>query len=194
MYHRILVEFGEDDFISSEKISELTGFSSAQVRRDLAYFGQFGVTGKGYASKHLRECLAQILGIDKRWKIALVGVGNLGTALLKYRGFANRGFRIVAAFDTDSKKNKQVINKIKIYPIGKLREIMNHKKIKIAILAVPARYAQEVADQLIDSGIKAILNFAPVRLRVLPNVSLYNIDMSIELERLSYLISRSGTK
>jgi redox-sensing transcriptional repressor len=157
------------------------------VRRDLAYFGQFGIPGKGYSVPELKEKILKILGIDAQWKIALIGAGNLGTALLTYKGFKERGFEIVAVFDNDKRKIGSVKQGLKIQDINRLKQIVKSEKIKMAVIALPVAPAQEVVDRVIDSGIKTILNFAPIKLKIPDSVDLLNIDMTIELERLSYL-------
>lgn len=190
IYYRALLESRETDIISSEQIAELTGYTAAQIRRDLAYFGQFGIPGKGYNVGELKKRILEILGIDKEWKVALVGVGNLGAALLAYEGFKKQRFEIVAAFDNDIRKIGRRWENIEIQDIRELPEIIKRENIIMAIVTVPGDIAQEVVNFIVTSGIRVILNFAPTRVRVPENVKLLNIDMAIELERLSYMASR----
>jgi len=191
IYYRSLSESRKSGIISSEELSNLTGFTAAQIRRDLAYFGQFGIPGRGYYLEELKKKILQILGIDREWKVALIGVGNIGSALLAYRGFRERGFEVVAAFDKDLRKIGKVWKGVKIYDIRDLPAIVSQEKIKMAIITVPAEAAQQVIQEVVAAGIRSILNFAPVRVRVPPGVKLLNIDMTIELERLSYLTTQN---
>ena len=191
-YYRCLSESGLSDFIRSEEIAKLTGFSAAQVRRDLTYFGHFGVPGKGYSVEELKEKISKILGTDIQWKVALIGLGNLGSALLVYNGFKEQGFEIVAVFDNDRKKIGDTKQGIKVHDITRLKQIVEKRKIKMAVITTPVAAVQEVVNRVIDSKIKAIINFAPVQPRIPDNVELLNIDMSIELQRLSYLLTNSS--
>lgn len=186
-YYRALFESREVTVISSETIAELTGYSAAQVRRDLAYFGQFGTPGRGYPVEGLKEALLQILGIDRHWSVVLLGMGSLGSALLRYQGFRAQGFNIVAAFDNDPAKVGQAIEGVTVRSTRELAEWTKQEQIHMAILTVPATVAQSVVDDLIAGGVKAILNFAPVRLQVPAGIKVHNIDLAIELERLSFL-------
>ncbi len=191
LYYRALLESRKKGTISSNELSKLTGFGAAQIRRDLAYFGQFGVPGKGYDIELLKKEILKILGIDKEWGVAMVGVGNLGSALLSYKGFREQGFNIVAAFDADVRKIGKTLENITIQDISELREAINKLSIKMAIVAVPAAFAQSVINSLIKCKVKAILNFAPIRPNVPRDVELLNIDLSIELERLAYFLARN---
>lgn len=192
LYYRALLESRGKDYISSEELSKLTNFTAAQVRRDLTYFGQFGTPGKGYAIEGLKKAIISILGTDKNWDVALVGVGNLGTALLSYKGFEQQGFKIVCAFDSDLRKIGKTFEGIKIQDTAELEAEIKAKNIHIAIVATSADGAQKVVDILTGSGVKAILNFAPIRPHVPVSVNLLNIDLSIELERLAYFLTKSG--
>ena len=193
-YYRILRTLesqGDTEPLSSEKMSRLTGFTAAQVRRDLAYFGSFGKRGVGYDISELQQSLRTILGIDHPWSIALIGVGNLGTALLSYPGFSSQGFHIVAAFDSDATKHGRRFGSIVVRPLEDLPEAAQEGHISMAIVAVPASEAQLVADTVVSAGIKGILNFAPVKLQVPNGVYLEKVDLSIEIEYLSYLLTNS---
>ncbi len=171
---------------SSTQLGSLLGFTDAQVRKDLAYFGQFGYPGIGYRCNELIEAIKTILGTDRRWPVALVGLGNLGRALLGYKGFEQQGFRIEAGFDIDPKKVGSVIEGVPIYHLDDLPRIIAEKNIKLAIVAVPASAAQEVADRLVAAGIDGILNFAPVTITTPPKVSMVGVDLAIELEQLTF--------
>jgi redox-sensing transcriptional repressor len=175
--------------VSSEALASLTGFTAAQVRRDLAYFGSFGKRGVGYAVSSLRQRLAAILGIDRGWRIGLVGVGNLGRALMAYPGFNNQGFDVVAAFDSDGSVVGSTVNGQCVLPVGALEKTVRDENIDMVIVTVPASGAQEVVDQAVAAGVRAILNFAPTQLRVPPHVQLSNVDLAVEVEYLSYSLA-----
>jgi redox-sensing transcriptional repressor len=191
LYYRALGEQRTPDFISSREIASLTGFSAAQVRKDLAYFGQFGVPGRGYQVKNLKQSIVKILGTDRAWSVVLVGTGNLGSALLSYKGFSKQGFNIVAAFDNDAHKTGKTIKGIKVKDIGEIEEQVKLLEADMAIVTVPQNAAQEVINKLVRAGVRAILNFAPLRPQVSGDVEVLNIDLSIELERLAYFLARA---
>ena len=193
-YYRGLLELGTSSFISSQDLAKLTGFSDALVRRDLSYFGRFGIPGKGYLVSELREKISWILGINRKWKVALIGLGNLGSALLRYKGFVKQGFEIVAVFDADPGKIGKSRIGLKIQDINQLEKEAKKAQIEMAIIAVPADAAQEAIDKVVGSGIKSILNFAPIKVKVPGFVSLVNIDFTIELERLSCLATSRGAR
>ncbi|MDD5449992.1 MAG: redox-sensing transcriptional repressor Rex [Candidatus Omnitrophica bacterium] len=190
VYYRALVSYDQEAVISSDKLSELTGYTAAQIRKDLACFGQFGTPGKGYVIGGLKKKILEILGIDKRWTVALVGTGNLGTALLSYKGFKRQGFDIIAAFDNDPKKIGTRISGVPVQHISKLKKTINAQNIQMAIVTTPADSAQETINSLVKSGIKSILNFSPIRPHVPQYVELINIDLSIELEKLSHFTGK----
>ena len=164
---------------------------NAQVRKDLAFFGQFGHPGIGYRIDELIDALRHILGIDHDWPLALVGLGNLGRALLKYRGFRTRGFHLVALFDNDPEKIGEIHDGMIVEPIESLRKAVALRKINLAILCVPGEAAQRVTDLIVASGIQGILNFAPVPLVVPPHINLVAVDLSIQLENLAYKVQKS---
>jgi redox-sensing transcriptional repressor len=174
--------------ISSAELGERTNLSDAQVRKDLGYFGQFGVSGSGYDTAELKKALEEILGKDRTWNVAVVGAGHLGLALISYSGFEKHGLEIVAAFDSNEKKIGRELGGIMIQPLTDLQETVASKKISIGIITVPAENAQEVANEFINSGIECLLNFAPVSLNVPENVKVKNVDLSRELETLSYFL------
>ncbi|MEK7449763.1 MAG: redox-sensing transcriptional repressor Rex [Planctomycetota bacterium] len=189
LYYRIIMDAQE--VISSEQLSELTGLGAAQIRKDLTYFGQFGTPGKGYKVDQLKKELAQILGINRPWDVALVGIGNLGKALVSYQGFKNQGFQMSLIFDNNPSKIGQEYQGVPIRSTAELGEALKTKNIQMAVIAVPAEEGPSVANQLIEGGIKAILNFAPCCLKVPKNVKLINIDMAIEFSRLSYYLTQA---
>lgn len=193
LYYRVLLDSRRPDFISSEEIAELSGFTAAQVRKDLAYFGQFGTPSKGYPVEELRQAIVKILGTDKEWNVALVGVGNLGSALLSYKGFGRLGFKIRCAFDNDLRKIGKNLEGITVQDISELASALKKENIRIAIMTVPAEAAQAVVDVLVKAGVGAILNFAPVRVASPIGVEVLNIDLSIELEKLAYFLSRPNS-
>ena len=175
--------------ISSAELGERTNLSDAQVRKDFGYFGQFGVSGAGYDVNELKQALEKILGKNKAWNVAVVGVGHLGSALLSYSGFNKHGLNVIAAFDADSRKVGKKISDITVSSIDELPKVVANKKISIGILAIPAESAQEVAEKLISAGVECLLNFAPVSLNVPENVKVKDVDLSRELETLSYFLA-----
>jgi len=175
--------------ISSAELGERTNLSDAQVRKDLGYFGQFGVSGSGYDTSELKKSLEKILGKDKTWNVAVVGVGHLGSALLSYSGFKEHGLAIVAAFDASAKKIGKQCGDITVRSIDDLSQVAAAKKIAIGIIAVSPRNAQEVADKLVSAGVGCILNFAPVSLIVPEQVKVKDVDLSRELETMSYFLA-----
>ncbi|NLC76801.1 MAG: redox-sensing transcriptional repressor Rex [Clostridia bacterium] len=172
--------------ISSNEIAEGVGVSSAQVRKDLAYFGEFGTRGVGYNVKDLHRHIMKILGLNQKWPLVIVGAGNLGTALSMYGGFRERGFHVVGIFDDDPNKIGYKLNGVEVYPVSKLKEVVAEGNAKIGVITVPALAAQEVANQLIEAGVKALLNFAPIVLNVPPEIELRNVDLSVNLEILTF--------
>jgi len=188
IYYRALLESRETEVISSEELSQLTGFTAAQIRKDLTYFGQFGTPGRGYTVKDLTHQLKTILGIDREWEVALVGVGNMGRALVAYEGLKTQGFKITQLFDSDPNKTGMFCAGLKIKDTKTLKAEIQNSSVKIAVLAVPANAAQEVTNLILEAGIKAILNFAPTRIIVPAGVNVLNIDITNELTRLSYYL------
>ena len=195
IYHRCLekiLETGKGKelaIISSFEISEMTGINSAQIRKDLAYFGEFGRRGLGYPLIDLNRELKKILGLDKEWSIIIAGAGNLGKALVKYKGFQKKGFVIKGIFDNNPSKIGNKLDHIFIYDIKEVEKFIQAKNINIGILVVPADSAQEVADKMVAGGIKAILNFAPVHIILPSEIKIHNVDLSIEFEGLTYYLN-----
>jgi len=175
--------------VSSSQLGKLLGFTDAQVRKDLAYFGHFGHPGVGYRCDELISAIRTILGTDRQWKVAMVGVGNLGRALLGYRGFASQGFQIVAAFDADTSKVGQILDAVPVRPLEELEATIQTESVTIGLIAVPAKHAQQVADRLVSAGVSGILNFAPVTLSLPEEVSIVGVDLATELEQLCFSVA-----
>ena len=194
VYTRCLLQLEEDGVktVSSTELAERFSLNSAQVRKDLAYFGEFGVRGIGYYVSGLKAELQRILGLDREWAVALVGFGNLGSALFHYKGFGRQGFRIAVVIDDDPAKIGREIDAVPIVSSRDMAREIKARGIQIAIVAVPPEAAQTVTEQLVAAGIKAVLNFAPTRLRVTRDVRLKNVDLSIELETLSFYLAKGG--
>jgi redox-sensing transcriptional repressor len=192
VYSRCLAQLEEDDVktISSQGLATRFRLNSAQVRKDLAYFGEFGIRGIGYDVATLRSEIQRILGLDREWRVVLVGFGNLGSALFHYREFARQGFRIAAIVDEDPAKVGRSVNGLTILPLGELPRVARGGAIQIGVIAVPAESAQLVADRLVAAGVRAILNFAPARVTVPRDIRLQNVDLSIELENLSFHLAQ----
>ncbi len=175
--------------VSSESLANRFHLNSAQIRKDLAYFGGFGVRGVGYYVEDLREHLTKILGLNKEHRVAIIGAGRLGTALTDYYGFSQTNFMVAALFDTDKEKIGQKVGEVKIFDIKDFAEVAKRDKIEVAVLAVPAQFAQSVLELVTNAGIKAVMNFAPTPLRVQDNVKLKTVDLTISLESLSYFLA-----
>ena len=174
--------------VSSAALAKAAGVKPTQLRKDLAHFGQFGTRGLGYSVAALSARLTEALGTTRLQPVILVGAGHLGQALLRYPGFAKEGFEVVAAFDAEASSKRERDVGVKVYPMTKMVEVVQEKGIKMAILTVPGPVAQEVTNQLVDAGIMAVLNFAPIILQVPDRVVVNNVDLAIELENLSYFI------
>lgn len=177
--------------VSSSQLGKLLGFTDAQVRKDLAYFGQFGHPGVGYRCDELVAAIRRILGTDREWVVAIVGVGNLGRALLGYRGFQPQGFRVAAAFDSDPSKVGMGFGGIAVEPIDTLEATVRDRGITLGLIATSAEAAQDIANRLVSAGVVGILNFAPVTLSLPPGVSLVGVDLATELEQLSFSVANS---
>ncbi len=193
LYLRCLNELENEgvDVVSSSELGERCGLNPAQIRKDLAYFGEFGTRGVGYYLKELKEDIKRVLGLDKEWEVALIGVGNLGKALLSYQGFKRHGFKITVAFDKviDEDKKKAIPEGCELYNADSMEEIIKKRNIKLAIVAVNPQGLQEVIDRLVKAGIKGILNFVPARVYTPPGVVIRTIDLSIEMETLTYYVN-----
>jgi redox-sensing transcriptional repressor len=178
--------------VSSQALADQFNLNSAQIRKDLAYFGEFGVRGVGYFTEELRLHITKILGLDTAHRVGIVGAGNLGTALANYNGFRESNFEVVALFDNDLEKIGRRIGDagIMVHDVKKVERVVREEGIDVAVISVPARAAQKVLNQLTATGIKAVLNFAPARLRVRLGVKLKTVDLTISLESLSYFLAR----
>ena len=191
LYLRQLESFKRKDrrTISSKQLGESLGLTDAQVRKDLAYFGQFGHPGIGYRVDDLIAQVKRILGTDRTWNVILVGYGNLGRALASYRGFDVKGFKLVAIFDADPALTGKPHGTLKIQPLAELSAAVQRHAVRLAILAVPADNAQETADRVIAAGVRGILNFAPTNVTVPPNVSINAVDLAVQLEQLGFQVN-----
>jgi redox-sensing transcriptional repressor len=190
LYLRCLEGFLREggDKVSSSRLGEALGVGDTQVRKDLAYLGSLGHPGIGYPTKELIQAIRRTLGIDRAWAVALVGVGNLARALLRYRGFQEQGFRIVALFDADPSKVGQRVENLEVHSTAAMAEVIPATGAELGILTVPAEEAQGVADALAEVGIRGILNFAPVIVRVPAGVSLVAVDLTVQLEQLAFQV------
>jgi redox-sensing transcriptional repressor len=177
--------------VSSQALAEQFHLNSAQIRKDLAYFGEFGVRGVGYYVAELRQHITTILGLDISHKVGIVGAGNLGTALANYNGFTQSNFTVAALFDNDKAKIGRPIGEaaVPVHDVKKIERIVREEGIDVAVIAVPARVAQQVLNQIMSAGIKAVLNFAPARLSVRRGVKVKTVDLTISLESLSYFLA-----
>ena len=191
LYLRQLESFQHKDrrTISSKQLGESLGLTDAQVRKDLAYFGQFGHPGVGYRVDDLIAQVRRILGTDKTWNVVLVGAGNLGRALISYKGFEKKNFKLSAVFDADPAKVGRRYGPLNILPMADLASTVQKLNIRLGIITVPAENAQSVADALVAAGIRGILNFAPVSLVVPPDVGVSGVDLAVQLEQLSFLVN-----
>ncbi|HXG09272.1 MAG TPA: redox-sensing transcriptional repressor Rex [Gemmataceae bacterium] len=178
--------------VSSSQLGESLGVTDAQVRKDLAYLGNLGHPGIGYPTQELMTAIRRALGIDREWRVALVGVGNLARALLRYRGFRQRGFQIVALFDNDPSKVGQRVEGVEVHSTDDMAAVIRATGAELGLLTVPSESAQAVADALVATGIRGILNFAPVVLRLPPEVSLVSVDLTVQLEQLAFLVQLSS--
>lgn len=177
--------------VSSKELAELVKENSAKVRKDLSFMGTYGVRGVGYNVEHLRFQIRRELGLTRIWPVIIVGAGNLGSALARYRGFDANGFNIVGIYDDDPTKIGTTIGTLTVGSMDDLRRQAEEQNVEIGIIAVPVRAAQEVAEQLAKAGFKSILNFAPVVLRVNPEVEIRRVDLSTELQILGFYVRRS---
>ena len=175
--------------VSSRQLAKALGLTSAQVRKDLAYFGQFGRPGVGYPVSDMAARLRKIFGTEEVWEVAVVGAGSIGRALLGFKRFGQKGFRLAAAFDSDPAKIGKKIGGVLVRPMGELASTIEKHRIRVAILAVPAGAAQAVAEALCQAGVKGILNFAPARLDVPEGIAVIPVDLAATLQQLSYFVN-----
>jgi redox-sensing transcriptional repressor len=191
VYLRCLNELAEnnEETISSEALAKRFHLNSAQIRKDLAYFGEFGVRGVGYDVAELREHLTKILGLDKQHRVCIVGSGRLGMALADYYGFRQKNFFVTALFDSDKRKIGKKIRGVEVFDIKDFSPVVKKAKIEVAVIAVPAGSAQRVLDMVVSSGIRAVMNFAPVPLKAADEVKLNTVDLTSSLESLAYFLA-----
>jgi redox-sensing transcriptional repressor len=191
IYYRTLKTLQADgaEIVSSEEIGRLNGITPEQIRKDLSTFGGFGKKGIGYYVEELMRNIAEILGINQRWNIAIVGIGHLGWALANYRNFSSQNFILQAIFDIDEEKIGKYIDTVKIYHVNEMKTVVAEKDIQIGVITTPAPNAQDAADLLTAAGVKGIWNFAPTKISVPDNVRIVNEDLSAGLSNLSYHLS-----
>jgi len=191
LYLRFLEESAQRGFvtISSDELARRGGTTSAQVRKDLSFFGSFGKRGLGYSVPELTESLREILGLRRDWQVIIVGAGKIGTALAQYRGFRQRGFRVIAVYDRDPSKIGTKWDSLTVRDTATLERDIAKEHPDIAVLTTPAEEAQSVVDRLVGAGVRALLNFAPLQLQVPPEVTLRNVNMAMELEGLSFALT-----
>jgi redox-sensing transcriptional repressor len=196
IYYRALVALENENYntISSKELAKREKLTPAQVRKDLSFFGSFGTRGLGYPVVELRHRIGEILGLNRLWNVALIGVGNIGSALVSYKEFAKQGFNIKLIFDNDQRKIGSNHKGIKVSDMRELKKLIAQEKVDMAIIAVPSPVAQPVADDLVAAGIKAILNFAPINLKLPDDVIMRNQNMCIELEHLSFALTNGTGK
>jgi redox-sensing transcriptional repressor len=190
VYLRALQQLSDKGIMttSSQELGEIIGISAAQIRKDISQFGEFGKQGTGYSIPFLIERLRDILKVDRVWEVVIVGMGDIGHALARYNGFANRGFHINMVFDNDPQKIGQKVGEYEVFDTATLAEKVKQNKIKIAMLTAPASSAQEITDMLVKAGIKAILNYAPISLNVPGSVRVQYIDPVTHLQRMTYYL------
>jgi redox-sensing transcriptional repressor len=191
LYLRFLEEFENAGLttISSEELAARGGTTSAQVRKDLSFFGSFGKRGLGYQVAELTQRMRRILGLERDWRVVIVGIGKIGSALAQYEGFQQRGFRVVGLYDSDPAKIGRDVYDLEVRPLEALAEENRERPVDIAVIAVPASAAQRVVDQVVAAGITGIMSFAPIQLHVPADVTLNTVNMAMELERLSFALS-----
>ena len=190
-YVRTLTQLLEEgiEVTNSQQLGAQLQVTPAQIRKDLSYFGRFGKQGRGYRVRHLLTELKQILGLDAEWNVAVIGVGRLGNAILNYPGFNPDGFHLVAAFDNNPENVGKEVGGIAIQPMSDLAETVLGRDITIAIVAVPSAHTQSVVDQLVECGVKAILNYAPINAQVPPGVRVRSIDPVLALQSMTYYLT-----
>ena len=195
VYLRALVDLAEGGAgtVSSDELAEAAGVNSAKVRKDLSHLGSYGTRGVGYDVAYLIHQIRRELGLTQHWAIAIVGVGNLGQALANYGGFADRGFRVAALVDADPARVGERIGDLEVRHVDDLPVIVSELDVAIGVIATPAAAAQEVADRLVDAGVRSILNFAPAMIAVPPGVSVRKVDLAVELQILAFYEPRKAT-
>ena len=194
LYLQLLEDREDPATISSDQLAVLAGVTAAKVRKDLSFLGSFGTRGVGYEIEQLRFQIRRALGLTRDWRLAIVGVGNLGHALANYAGFQGEGFRVAGLFDADPSRIGEQVNGLAIEPVGRLGKVVKERDIDIGVVAVPAAAAQEVADLLVAAGIRSILNFAPTVIQVPDGVEVRRVDLSTELQVLGYHLRLSTSE
>ena len=191
IYLRFLEEFENrgSTTVSSEELARRGGTTSAQVRKDLSFFGSFGKRGLGYSVPELSTSLREILGLGREWRVVIIGAGKIGAALAQYRGFRQRGFNILAVYDSNPEKIGRTLEGIEIRDISRFEQDVVRDRPEIAVIAIPGEGAQEVLDRIVRTGIKAVLNFAPVQLHAPADVTVKAVNMAMELEGLSFALT-----
>jgi redox-sensing transcriptional repressor len=195
VYLRALVDLAEagSGTVSSDELAEAAGVNSAKVRKDLSHLGSYGTRGVGYDVAYLIHQIRRELGLTQDWAIVIVGIGNLGQALANYGGFAERGFRVVALVDADPARVGERIGDLRVRHVDELSRIVEDLDVAIGVIATPAAAAQEVADRLVDAGVRSVLNFAPAMIAVPPGVSVRKVDLAVELQILAFYEQRKAT-
>lgn len=190
LYLRALTHLSQEgrDVTSSHELGEKLGISSAQIRKDLSHFGGFGKQGTGYQINFLIDRLRKVMQVNQEWQVAVVGAGHLGSAISRYRGFRDRGFRIAWVFDADPAKIGTQIDEFVIQDIASMQDILRNNKVQIAMIAVPAEQAQSVANLLVEAGVRAILNYAPININVPSHVMVQYIDPVVHLQHMTYYL------
>jgi redox-sensing transcriptional repressor len=196
IYLRCLHELAAADIktTSSDGLAKRFNLNSAQIRKDLAYFGEFGVRGVGYYVEALRDHITKILGLDRKRKVCIVGAGRLGTALADYYGFSKSNFEVVAMFDSSAEKIGQRVGNVLVYDLDEMAKVVAKESIDLAVIAVPADFAQEVLDKVADAGITAVLNFAPTPMRHPDTVKVKTVDLTISLESLAFFLAKPAAE
>ena len=191
IYLRALALLHENgyEFTSSQELGQKLGIGSAQIRKDLSFFGEFGKQGTGYEIKYLQDQISKILHVDRDWPVALIGFGDLGQAIANYGGFASKRFNIDVIFDSDPAKIGQKVKQAIVKDIKDLNKVISDKKIKVAVIATPASVAQDIADKLVEAGVQAILNYAPITLTAPETVQIQYIDPVVHLQRMTYYLT-----
>ncbi len=190
LYLRALTRLQQEgrEVTSSHELGRKLGISSAQIRKDLSHFGGFGKQGTGYQIEYLVNKLRTVMQVNQEWRVALVGAGNLGSAILHYRGFADRGFRIAWVFDSDPAKIGAHIGGLTVQPLHELAQTLKENQVKLAMIAVPAEHAQSVANMLVEAGVQAILNYAPININVPDHVMVQYIDPVVHLQHMTFYL------
>ncbi len=177
------------EITSSHELGQKLGISSAQIRKDLSHFGEFGKQGTGYRISHLQEQIKRILKVDREWEVALIGIGDLGHAVARYNGFKNRGFRISLLFDNDPTKIGARVDDLEILDVARLKDVLRERDIHMVMITVPASEAQRVVDTCVEAGVRAVLNYAPISLAVPEGVRVQYLDPVVHLQRMTYYLA-----